>query len=201
MTKDLQTIAVYDKFSQHFSEYFKGIGSRITDIETALKLIKNKTKIRAVEIGCGDGRDAAEIIKRVSWYEGFDPSKGLLNIAKKDFPKTSFILADALTYDYPQNIDIVFAFASLLHVNKTDLVKVFKKVYKSLKPKGILYISLKMRDTYTEEIKKDECGERMFYYYNPEIIEKIANGHFSVAYIDYHRVGKTDWFNIALRKN
>ena len=201
MSKYLQTIDVYDKFSQHFSEYFRTIGPRIGGIEKALSFLKNKKDIHSVEIGCGDGRDAVEIIKRVSWYEGFDPSKGLLDIARKKLPQSNFILANALTYNYPKNIDVVFAFASLLHVSKTDLTKVFKKVYQSLKKEGIFYISLKMRDNYTEEIKKDEYGERMFYYYNPEIIKKISNDKFSPIYLEHKKNGETEWFDIALKKN
>lgn len=200
MSKDLKTISVYDKFPQQFSEYFSGIGPRVNDIKKALSFLGNKKKIRSVEIGCGDGRDADEIIKYVSWYEGFDPSEGLLNIAKKKVPKANFVLTDALTYDYPNNIDVVFAFASLLHVNKTDLIDVFKKVCQSLNKGGIFYISLKMRDVYTEEIKEDSYGERMFYYYNPEILEEIAKNNFNTVFLEYKKIGHTDWFSIALKK-
>ncbi len=201
MPKDLKTIAVYDKFPKQFSKYFSDIGSRIGDIEKAMSFLNNKSNIRSIEIGCGSGRDAAEIIKRVSWYEGFDPSKGLLDIAIKALPQTNFVLSDALNYQYPQNIDIVYAFASLLHINKADLAEVFKKVYQSLNKGGIFYISLKMRDEYTEEIKKDEYGERMFYYYNPKIIKKIAGNNFSTVFLDYKKIGHTDWFDIILKKN
>jgi len=89
----------------------------------------------------------------------------------------------------------------LLLYCKTDLTKVFKKVYQSLKKEGIFYISLKMRDNYTEEIKKDEYGERMFYYYNPEIIKKISNDKFSPIYLEHKKNGETEWFDIALKKN
>lgn len=197
---DIQTIDTYNKSAKHFSNYFAGIGSRVGDIEKALELSKTKNSSRVIEIGCGDGRDAVEIVKRVKWYEGVDPSEGLLKLAKKKLPGTNFVLADALSYSYPTNIDIVFAFASLLHVHKTDLSKVFKKVYISLNQDGIFYISLKMRDKYEEVEKQDEYGKRMFYFYNPEIIKQIANKHFSTAYLDYQTIGKTDWFTIALKK-
>lgn len=70
------TIATYDNSAEELAEYFRSIGPRIQDLEKGLSLAgANKGTARVVEIGCGDGRDAREIIKRVDWYEGFDPPK------------------------------------------------------------------------------------------------------------------------------
>lgn len=195
-----QNIKAYDDSAQKLAEYFNGIGSRIEDIECALELANKNNGARVIEIGCGDGRDAMEIIKRVAWYEGFDPSAGLLDIAKKKAPHTSFILADASSYKYPTNLDVVYAFASLLHINQSDLPDVFEKVSKSLRIGGVFYISLKERDSYIEEIKDDDYGQRMFYYYNPSIIEHLAGNDFTSIYEDHQMIGKTRWFTIALKK-
>ena len=78
----------------------------------------------------------------------------LLKIAPKSAPNGSFVLADTLTYKYPKDMDVIYAFASLLHVNKTDLFKVFEKTSQSLKKDGVLYISLKEKLLYIEEVKK-----------------------------------------------
>jgi SAM-dependent methyltransferase len=165
-----QTIKTYDDSAEALAKYFSGIGPRTNDINLGFRLSNPAEGSRVVEIGCGDGRDALEISKKTSWYEGFDPSIKLLEIAKIKVPSGSFIKADAVNYRYPKNIDIIFAFASLLHVNRDELITVMKKVYSSLRDGGIFYISLKERAVYTEEVKKDEYGERMFYYYNPSII-------------------------------
>lgn len=196
----IQNIKTYDKSAKELAEYFKGIGPRVEDISNALKLAGNPEKPRVIEIGCGDGRDAKEIVKLVNWYEGVDPSKGLLDIARKDLPDTNFTVADALTYKYPENLDVVYAFASLLHVNKKDLGTVFEKVYQSLKVNGIFYISLKEKEVYTEEVKKDKYGERMFYFYNTKIIKKIAPSKFNSIYENSQIHCDTKWFTIALKK-
>jgi len=195
-----KTIKTYDDSASDLAEYFKGIGPRVSDIEIAIDLVDSDLPIRAVEIGCGDGRDATEIIKRVSWYQGFDPSAEMLKIAKQTVPNGSFIKADALSFDYPHNLDVVFAFASLLHVSKADLTNVFRKVHKTLKPKGIFYISLKESSHYTKAIKRDAFGERLFYFYNSSIIKELAKG-FKSIHEDHQKIGKTDWFTIALEKN
>lgn len=193
-------VKVYDKSARDLADYFAGIGARVDDIERALLLAGAKNQARVIEIGCGDGRDAVEIVKRVSWYQGFDPSSGLLEIAKLKLPAASFVLADALNYQYPTDLDIIFAFASLLHVDKNDLAQVFDKIYDALRHGGVVYISLKERDGYQEEIKSDDYGDRMFYYYNPSIIKDIAGHKFETVFSDHQQIGKTAWFTIALTK-
>ena len=195
-----KTIQTYDKSAKALAQYFKGIGPRLADIKRGLELAEMKSNARVVEIGCGDGRDALEITKRVAWYQGFDPSKGLLKIAQATAPEASFVLADALTYHYPQNLDVVYAFASLLHVNKNDLRLICQQVAKALRPKGIFYISLKERDTYSFEVKKDSHGERMFYYYNLKLVQDIAGTNFVKVYGSTQTIGSTRWFTVALKK-
>ncbi len=197
------TIKTYDdsadQFDLHFSDYF-GQGPRIADINKALELLNKDQAVRVVEIGCGTGRDAKEIVKLVDWYEGFDPSKGLLRVAKNKVPDASFVLSDALSYKYPKDIDIIFAFASLLHIDKANLAKVFPKVLESLATGGILYISLKESAEYKEALKTDKFGGRMFYYYSPKIITDMAGDDFELIYEDHQQIGTAKWFNIALKK-
>ncbi len=195
-----QNVKVYDESAQELASYFSGIGPRFEDIERGLELAGKKDGARVIELGCGDGRDAAEIIKRVNWYEGIDPSRGLLDIAKRNVPSASFKLTDALAYKYPENLDVIFAFASLLHINQSDLRNVFYKANLALRVGGIFYISLKYRSSYAEETKEDKYGERMFYYYNSDIIEHIAGESFETIYKDRQSQGSTDWFTIALQK-
>ncbi|HZM63928.1 MAG TPA: class I SAM-dependent methyltransferase [Candidatus Saccharimonadales bacterium] len=201
MNWNSRTIKTYNKSAEALAKYFKGIGPRVDDIELALELANATSSARVVEVGCGDGRDAVEIIKRVGWYEGFDPSEGLLQIARQKLPQAPFVRAAALTYKYPSNLDVMYAFASLLHINKADLKVVFEKAAKAIRQGGIFYISLKEGDTYTEKAKKDEYGERMFYYYNVALIKELAGNEFSAIHEAHQKMGKTDWFTIALRRN
>lgn len=191
---------VYNENAAELAAHFVGAGSRIADVERGLHLANKSTHAKVIEIGCGDGRDATEIVKRVAWYQGFDPSTGLLDIARAKNPSASFVLSDALSYEYPKKMDVVYAFASLLHIDKDDMREVFKKVHNSLRKNGIFYISLKARVLYTPEIKTDKFGERMFFYYNPEIIKSIAGDKYLSIYEDYQVIGKTTWFTIALKK-
>lgn len=200
MDWNAKTVNTYDSSANELAKYFKGIGARIDDIELGIRLCVSKDKPRVIEIGCGDGRDAAEIIPRVSSYVGVDPSEGLLEIARKRLPSATFIKADALSYVYPENTDVIYAFASLLHINKSDMKLALEKASKCLRSGGIYYISLKERDEYTEEVKNDQYGERMFYYYSPAIIRDLSAQWFDVVHQEHQQIGHTAWFTIALKK-
>lgn len=198
-----QNIKVYNDSAAEIAAYFSGIGSRVEDIERGFQLAEKTKGARAVEIGCGDGRDAAEIIKRAGWYEGIDPSEGFLEIARHKNQGASFVLADALSYSYPADIDIAFAFAfaSLLHINRNDMRIALEKTYEALRPGGVFYISLKEKDEYAEEVKEDKYGKRMFYYYNISLIQEIAGDLFHTAFHERRQISDTKWFTIALKKN
>lgn len=200
MDWNTETIETYDKSAKELAEYFKGIGARTEDIERAIELAHAGSKARVVEIGCGDGRDAEEIVPRVAFYEGYDPSEGLLEIARKRLPGTSFIKADALTYNYPENLDVVYAFASLLHVDKTDFKRALEKIAAALRTGGIAYISLKERPAYEAEVREDEFGKRMFYYYHPTVVKALAEDLFEPVHEAHYTIGHGKWFRIALRK-
>jgi SAM-dependent methyltransferase len=196
-----QTLDTYNNSAKALSEYFQGIGSRVEDIELGLKLaVANDGSARVVEIGCGDGRDAAEIIKHTSFFEGVDYSKELINLAKRNVPGANFIVQDMLEYKLPKDLDVIFAFASLLHLDKDEITKICKKASRALKPGGIFYISLKYRPNYESDVKTDQHGDRLFFYYNPLVIKKLAGAQFKSVHEDIHSHGKTEWFNIALQK-
>lgn len=202
MNSKQKTIDTYNKSAKELAKYFRGIGSREKDIDLAIELAGKPENPIILEIGCGDGRDAKEIIKRTNKYTGFDISEKLIDLARQYVPKGNFAVADATTYEYPDNLDVVFAFASLLHLGKKDVSLVLKKVCNALKPGGIFFISLKLTDSYRKELKKDKYGTRMFYFYNPELIAELAGDGYEVANTGggFVTVGNTQWFEIALRK-
>lgn len=194
------TIDTYNNSAKSLAEYFQGIGSRVRDIDTAFGLIGNPSDPSIVEIGCGDGRDAKEIISRTANYIGFDISEAMIKIAKDYVPGARFEISDAVTFNYPTNTDIVFAFASLLHLDRDEVGQVLGKVHRSLKKDGIFYISSKYSPEYSKGIKNDQYGERLFYFYNSELIKELAGDKYESVFENLQTLGKTEWFEIALKK-
>lgn len=194
-----KTIDTYNASAERLSEYLSGIGARSNYINLALS-VSGKPHPSVVEIGCGDGRDAAEITKHASSYIGFDPSERLIELARSKVPQGNFVVADALSFSYPADQDIVFAFASILHLDSSDLKAALGEVHKCLKTDGILYISSKYSDKYRSEVKNDEFGERMFHYYNIELLQDIMGDKFSVVAWWRETIGHTEWFEMILQK-
>jgi SAM-dependent methyltransferase len=199
---DKTTISTYDNSAQQLATYFAGIGSRLDIITEALELANKPKDARVVEVGCGDGRDAKDIVPVVEWYEGFDPSIELIKLARKRSLNASFMHADALSYDYPKNIDIIFGFASYLHLNRHDFAKAAQKAADSLRKGGVLAITLKERESYQEELVKDEFGERWFYYYDEDSVKDVLGEEFDIIKIEHKTLNRktAKWLVILARK-
>jgi len=104
-------------------------------------------------------------------------------------------------FEFPVTFyDVVFAFASLLHIDRAGNEVIFQRVARSLKPGGIFYVSLKKADEYEERVQIDEFGTRTFYYYNPELVTEMSSNDFEVADVSEQTIGQTLWFETALRK-
>lgn len=195
-----ETVDTYNKSAQQLANYFSGIGPRTDDISLSFDLAGNPDQARVVEIGCGDGRDAKEIVQRSDFYVGFDISEGLVDIARKQVPTANFVIADAIDYEFPDNLDIVFAFASLLHLDKDEFKLVVDHVAHALKQGGIFYISLKYRPNYEQDVKEDQYGRRQFYFYNESVVSELTDHAFETVHAHRKVHGNTEWLEVALRK-
>ena len=202
MTWKQKTVDTYNKSAKELAEYFRGIGSRKGDIQRAIELSDATENPVILEIGCGDGRDAKEVVKFTDNYKGFDISEELIKLANEHVPTGEFEVADAVGYNFQKGLDIVLAFASLLHLDKNEVKDVLDKAHEARNPGGVFFISLKYRPSYQEEVKKDKFGERMFYYYNPDFIKGLAGENYEVVYKDggFITTGNTEWFEVGLKK-
>lgn len=79
------------------------IGARVGDIEQVFSYIQ-KSSPKVIEIGCGNGRDAREILTHTSEYLGIDVSGGMIRLAKEDLPEAheKFIVADVESFEFPE---------------------------------------------------------------------------------------------------
>lgn len=198
-----KTITTYDEHAQEYADYFRSINSsRAKDIDVAFGLLGHRVNPKVVEIGCADGRDAVEILKRTPNYIGFDASEKLIQLAQKNLPKGTFLVEDMRTFNFPINTDIVFGFASLIHLSRRELANIILAIHHSLNSGGILYISMKKGDSYTGYIKKDIHGERLFYLYSPEDIRSLTDNYFNEVFTTSGFVTNihTEWFEVAFQK-
>lgn len=191
-----QTVDTYNNAAGAMAKKFDSQGARVEDIELAFAHIAKKNP-KVFEIGCGNGRDAKEILKLTSSYFGIDISKAMIEIAKKHNLDGDFVVADAEKFDFPKS-DMIIAFASLLHSDKEAVKRILDKAYECLSDDGVFFISLKHGE-YHEEEKTDEFGTRTFYYYSPEAIKALAP-RFKPVYEETQELRGQKWFTLILQK-
>ena len=193
-----KTIDSYNENANDFAKKFDALDARSEDIKYVFSLV-SKPHPSVLEIGCGNGRDAEEIIKKTINYIGIDISKNLLDIARTKVPCAKFYLEDIETFSFSHSIDIIFAFASLLHISKDSLRIILVKAYTALNEGGIMYISLKYADVYSEVIKEDEFGIREFLLYSIKDIDEIK-GNFIKVKESVRMNNEQMWLEVCMRK-
>ncbi len=198
MSLKTETVETYNKSAEAFAKKFDSSGARVDDITYVFSMCEKKQP-SVLEIGCGNGRDSEVISKYTSNYTGIDISKELLAIAKVRLPQVNFQLADIESFEFPKNIDIVFAFASLIHVERKSFSNIMKALYEKMNTNGLVFVSLKYADVYTEITKQDEFGVRTYWHYSQSDLPKIASG-FSIAHTSIQEVHNQIWMDILFQK-
>lgn len=199
MEEKIQTIQTYDDQAQAMAQKFMNMGESVRehDVERAFSLV-GKDRLNVLEIGCGNGREAKQILKRTNKYLGIDLSEELIKIARTYVPEANFEVADLEIFEFPKGLDIIFSFASLLHSDKKTVERVMQRAHESLNNKGIVYISLKT-GPYSKQIKTDQFGTRTFYYYEPKDLIGLVPGLVPV-WEDHQELRGQKWFTLVLQK-
>ena len=192
-----QTIETYDKSIFAHASKFDEIGARTEDIKRAFSYI-NKLNPKVIEIGCGNGRDTKEIINYTNNYLGIDLSSEMIKLAKENVPEAKFKLADLETFPFPNKVDIIFAFASLLHSDRESIGDILEKAYRKLNYGGVFFISLKHDKYHKEIIDKEGHGPKTYYFYSPKEIEELSPLGLKTVYKENQNFRGQKWFSIIL---
>jgi trans-aconitate methyltransferase len=198
MNSKQQTLDTYNTSARLMADKFDKLGVRTNDIDEVFSLVK-KDNPEVLEIGCGNGRDAEYILKFSKSYLGIDYSSKFIELCKEKVPNGNFIINDVEEYIFPNNLDIVFAFASLLHTPKEKLKEIFHKIFTSLNAGGIFRVSLKEADEYEEKNIEEVFGKRTFYFYSKKDILEI-NKDFKVIRLESNELNRQRWLEVILQK-
>lgn len=189
-----ETIATYQKSAAAMAAKFDKIGPRTADIEEVFQLRRVDDPF-VLEIGCGNGRDAEEICRRTEHYLGVDVAREFILMAMKRVPRGTFVTADIESFQFPPNLDIIFAFASLLHLNIHSLRGVLKRAHDALGHNGVLRLSLKFAENYTVITKEDEFGTRTYYLYSKKDMRSLLR-HFMIRKLKIVEISGQRWIEI-----
>lgn len=156
-------------------------------------------KSHIADIGCGSGRDSKYFKNKGYIITSTELSKELSILAGK-YINQEVIREDVLDMDRKGEFDAVWACASLLHIDKVNILKALENIYNSLKENGIFYASLKYGDG---EIEKDG---RVFYNYTNETLKALfSKTEFKIKEIWITNDSRKDredekWINVIAQK-
>lgn len=192
---DPKTVQAYNQNAKALADKFDTIGSRLENIKHAFSYI-HKENPKVLEIGCGNGRDAEDFIKFTNNYLGIDASESMIELAKKRLPEVDFQVADMEIMDFPTNLDLIFAFASLIHADRESLQDILKRAHQALYPGGIFHISVKHKPY---QIKMKDDG-RKYYFYEKKDFDELIGDMFEIVYHEAKTIRGVDWLELILQK-
>jgi trans-aconitate methyltransferase len=200
MNREQQRIQqAYDEAVVVYREKYAQLPARTEDID----LTRSYTEVaqpRVLEIGCAYGREAQYILQKTPHYTGIDISQSYIDMARQEVPAGTFVCADVHAYEFPSGIDMVFAFASLLHSDKESMQDMLLRLHPQLSPNAVIFLSLKRREEYGSDLVTDGHTQRKFYYYTRQTILELCDGLYSEVFYD-EQLLKEPWFTMILKKN
>ena len=138
-------------YNQNAQAFFNGTANvEVTSLyDKFAPLIENGATI--IDAGCGSGRDSKYFVSQGFKVQAFDASQELVKLAC-NHSSLNVVQATFLEFESAEQVDAIWACASLLHVPKSELNKTFVHLSTMLKTNGIFYCSFKYGD---EEIERD----------------------------------------------
>lgn len=155
-----------------------------------------------LDLGCGSGRDSKAFLERGYKVTAVDGSIELARSASKVIGQ-EVLVSKFEELSLVDKYDGIWACASLLHVDRRNIVDVIKNVSSNLKRNGIFYMSFK----YGKDEYIDEKG-RYFNCYTEESFQEVIKEVPQLGVIKMYKSGDVlggrgslVWLNIFLVKD
>ena len=136
----------YDDFAQVYNRHWGGFSVRIIPILEQLALDDCPPGSAILDLCCGTGQLAKELVARHYEVTGVDGSEKMLRHARQNAPNANFYCADARSFDLPTDFAVVLStYDSLNHLlTLEDLATVFRNVYRHLQSGGVFVFDMNL---------------------------------------------------------
>jgi SAM-dependent methyltransferase len=158
-----KTISFYDN---NATSYFESTFSvDMTEIYKKVRAyVPNGGSV--LDAGCGVGRDTQYFIKHGFKVSSFDASLRMVELCSQ-YPFAFCEHKSFADIDYPPTFDLVWACASLLHLNESEFESAISRLINALVPEGHFYFSLK------KQIDQTKIYDRDFYTHTTDAIQQL----------------------------
>ena len=186
----------YNKNSKEFFENTVKVNMKELYIDFE-NYLKNGDSL--LDLGCGSGRDSKYFISKGYDVLSVDSSEEIAKLAA-EFIGKEVRIEDMRNINYIEKFKGIWACASILHIQRSEIETVFDKCYQALKENGIFYSSYKYGD------KEETRNGRYFNCYNEEsMLKLVTKTKFKVEKIwitsDVRENRDNEkWLNVILKK-
>lgn len=135
--KNKNAIEIYNLIAKDYAAKFDPIESEDDLKFDNIFLSHLKLGSKILDLGCGTGFSTQYFVDKGMKAQGIDLSKSMIDIAKKNYPKLPFSMADMRVFKPSETMDAVWAGYSLFHFEQRYLEKTIKNIKTYLRPYGI----------------------------------------------------------------
>lgn len=197
---------VYDELAEYWGKDDKLHDWGDEELKKFATLVKKNGGKDVLELGCGSGVQSKQLSNLGLDVVGIDISPNMVLEARKRAPKANFLVGDIATVRFSSaSFDGIYARASLLHIPKDMIPKVFESINKMLRDGGIFYLAVKegKGEGEIEDVRHGVNVKRFFSFFVKEEIEKLMEeASFKILELNtYTRVGgSTTWIQVIAKK-
>jgi SAM-dependent methyltransferase len=162
---DIKTLSAYDQNAATFAKDWHE-QPPATDLHAFIH--KYFRPGRTADIGCGSGRDTAWLWSNGFPAVGFEPSKGLLAVARKRYPNIDFQVASLPELEGVPNDSFVNVLCEtvIMHLEAELIAPSVHKLLDITEPGGTLYLSWRVTEG---NDRRDEHG-RLYAAFDPRLV-------------------------------
>ena len=188
-------------YNDHIDNYVSGTPQIIYAslkvwMDQALSLIPEGGAI--LELGSGFGRDATYMKSCGYHVTATDAAQGFVDLLQKAGHETR--LLNALTDEFGNSYDMIFAHAVLLHFSPEQAGLVIKKAFVSLNSAGVLAFSVKQGSGAKWTNEKLGSPRHFYYWQKPELEKLLKTTDFSDFAITEGKSKNASWLYVIAKK-
>lgn len=162
---DLQTEAAYEANAVRYNEDWRN--QPPPDDMYALMLRHFVPGGRTIDVGCGNGRDAAWLAQQGFDVVGYDSSPALIELARQSFPSVTFHVGylpelEGVTTQF----DNVVCETVLMHLPANEVPQAAARLWALVRPGGVLYVSWRV----TEGDDLRHADGRLYSAFSPDVV-------------------------------
>ncbi|MGI6108392.1 MAG: class I SAM-dependent methyltransferase [Eubacteriaceae bacterium] len=110
--------------------------------EALLELLDIRPGMTALDLGCGNGALTEMLAEQSLEVTGLDGSEEMLAAARRNHPDLNLIQGDAVGFELPEPVDIVFSNAVFHWIRRADQPAMIRSIARALKPGGQLVFEM-----------------------------------------------------------